>query len=358
MYKRRLIRPLFLFARLNNRFGAIIIDQVYNMHEKDNDSKQEASMARISRRGFLKLLGCGAVSALALQSLSKTGIAQAVRKFNGRAKRNVRTDHDLVKVTGADPAVMTRKAVEILGGMSRFVKPGDVVVIKPNIGWDRSPETGANTNPMVVAALVELCYLSGAKRVNVFDNSCNTAQRCYENSGIKAAAEAKGAKVYYMDSWNFVKAQFPYDSPLEGWPVYRDAVECDVFINVPVLKHHGLTNLTLGMKNLMGVCGGSRGLIHFDIGRKLVDISDFIKPDLTIIDGYRYMVRHGPTGGKLEDVQDLKTVVASSDIYLADLYACRLVNKDPNSVPNIANAIERGFTAAYYAEKDIVETGV
>jgi len=134
--------------------------------------------------------------------------------------------------------------------MSKFVSVGSVVVVKPNIGWDRSPQTGANTNPAVVAALVEMCYDAGAKRVNVFDNTCNAAQRCYETSGIKKAAEEKGARVYYTDEWNFIKAQFPYDSPMQGWPVFRDAIVCDTFINVPVLKHHGLTGLTLGMKTL------------------------------------------------------------------------------------------------------------
>lgn len=313
-------------------------------------------MGRISRRKFLKLLGAGALSAAALDLMARSGLAAAFKKSNGRQGRKIMADHDLALVKGADPSAMTRKAVELLGGMGRFVKSGDVVVVKPNIAWDRPPETGANTNPAVIAALVEMCYSAGAKRVNVFDNTCNTAERCYANSGIKAAAEAKGARVYHVDSWNYVKAQFPYESPMEGWPVFRDAVECDVFINVPVLKHHGLTGLTLGMKNLMGVCGGSRGMIHFDIGRKLVDISDFIKPELTVIDGFRYLTRNGPTGGNLKDVSDLRAVIASPDIYLADVYACRLVNKDPNSVPYVAHAIERGLARAYYSGKDIIET--
>jgi uncharacterized protein (DUF362 family) len=319
---------------------------------------KEYGMAKFSRRQFMKLLGCGFGSACLLQLMSRTGVAQAVRTSNARKKRTVATDHDLVKVKGQDPAASTRRAVEELGGMARFVRKGDIVVVKPNIGWDRAPETGANTNPQVVAALVEMCYAAGAKRVNVFDNCCNNAQRSYENSGIKKAAEARGAKVYYMDNWNYVKAQFSYDSPMEGWPIYRDAIECDTFINVPVLKHHGLTGLTLAMKNLMGICGGMRGQIHFDIAKKLVDISDFIKPELTVIDGYRYLTRNGPTGGNLADVQDLQTVIASADITLADVYAARLVNKDPNSIPSIAHAIERGFGSAHYADKDIVEIAI
>ncbi|HOU36237.1 MAG TPA: DUF362 domain-containing protein [Candidatus Omnitrophota bacterium] len=315
-------------------------------------------MAICSRRKFLKIVAAGIGSAAALRFFSRAGIAQAVRSSNGRKRRTITADHDLVAVKGSDPAAMTRAAVKALGGMAKFVPRGSTVVVKPNIGWDRSPETGANTNPDVVAALVEMCYEAGAKRVNVFDNTCNTAQRCYETSGIRRLAESKGARVYHTDAWNFVRAQFPYESPMEGWPVFRDAIECDTFINVPVLKHHGLTGLTLGMKNLMGVCGGSRGQIHFNIGRKLVDMADFIKPELTVIDGFRYLARNGPTGGNLADVLALGTVIASPDITLADVYAARLVGRDPNSIPYIANAIERGLGSPYYAGKDVVELSV
>jgi uncharacterized protein (DUF362 family) len=315
-------------------------------------------MAKFSRRQFMKFFGIGIGSTFLLQLMESTGVAPAVRTSNGRKKREINTDHDLVKVKGKDPAAITRRAIEELGGMSRFVRKGDVVVVKPNIGWDRAPETGADTNPDVVAALVEMCYAAGAKRVNVFDNCCNDAQRSYTNSGIKRAAEAKGAKVYYMDKWNYIKARFSYDSPMEGWPVYRDAIECDTFINVPVLKHHGLTGLTLAMKNLMGVCGGMRGQMHFNIDRKLVDITDFIKPELTVIDGYRYLTRNGPTGGNLADVQDLQTVIASADTTLADVYASSLVGKDTNSIPYIAQAIERGFGSSNYEKKDISEISI
>jgi uncharacterized protein (DUF362 family) len=309
---------------------------------------------KISRRTFVKLSVLGTVSLFFMDLLSRSGLAQFwAKKSNGRPKNNIKGKHELVVVQGEDPYIITRRAIESMGGMDRFVKKGSVVVIKPNIAWDRTPEYAANTNPFVVAALVEMCYEAGAKRVNVFDIPCNSAQRCYENSGIKKAAEEKGAKVYFCDSWNFVKAQFPYESQMEGWPIFRDAIECDTFINVPILKHHGSTQLTLSMKNLMGVCGGARGLIHVNIGKKLVDITGFINPDLTVIDAYRVLIRHGPSGGSLFDVVMKKTVIVGTDPVLTDIYSCKLVDVDPNTVAYIAEAIDRGLGSLDTSKADI-----
>jgi uncharacterized protein (DUF362 family) len=223
------------------------------------------------------------------------------------------------------------------------------------MGWDRTPEYAATTNPLVVATLVELCFQAGAKRVNVFDRTCNSEQRCYDSCGIKEAAQQKGANVYFVDDWNFVDAKFDYDSPMQDWPIYRDAIECDTFINVPVLKHHGLTKLTISMKNLMGVCGDNRGRIHADIGRKLVDLTDFISPDLTIVDAYRMLDNNGPSGGDLNDVKLLKTVIAGTDSTLTEVYASKLVGRDPLAIPNIYEAVKRGFGNSDINSADIWE---
>ena len=307
----------------------------------------------------MKILSVGFLSGIFLELFSRAGLSHVfAAKSNARPKKNIKGFHDLVVVKGADPALITRKAVEGLGGMEKFVKKGATVVIKPNIAWDRAPEYAANTNPEVVAALVQMCYEAGAKRVNVFDIPCNSPERCYENSGIKKAALEKGAKVYFCDSWNFVKAAFTYKSPMEGWPIFRDAIECDTFINCPVLKHHGLTELTLSMKNLMGVCGGSRGLIHIDIARKLVDITDFISPDLTVIDAYRILTRHGPSGGDLKDVNLARTIIAGTDPTLADAYAAKFAGKEPMTISYIKEAVQRKFGSADISAADILEVNV
>jgi uncharacterized protein (DUF362 family) len=299
---------------------------------------------KLSRKEFIKL----AVSALAFlpfagHFLNRAEAAPQNAGFNGRPVSGIKGDYDLVIVKGDDPYLMTLKAIESMGGMGRFVKKGSTVLIKPNIGWDRTPEQAGNTNPQVVAAIAELAYSSGAKRVNVFDVTCNDSQRCYANSGIETAASAAGAKVYFPDDWDVIKARFGYPSQMENWPILRDAVECDTFINVPVLKHHSLTRLTLSIKNLMGVCGGDRGKMHRDIGPKLIDLTRFINPDLTVIDAYRVLTRNGPTGGNLADVENMKTVIVATDPTLADTYASGLAGVDPMAVPYLKTAIEQKF---------------
>ena len=237
------------------------------------------------------------------------------------------------------------------------VKKGGIVLIKPNIGWDRTPEQAGNTNPQVVAALIDMSLKAGAKRVNVFDITCNEARRCYNTSGVEKAALNSGAKVYFPDDWDTVDAQLGYKSLINGWPVLKEALTCDTFINVPILKHHILTRLTLSMKNLMGVCGGNRGEIHRDIGPKLVDLTRFINPDLTIIDAYRVLMRNGPTGGNLSDVETRKTVIAGTDPVLTDAYAATFVDVDPMSVPYLKAAVDMHFGSADIAKAQISTVG-
>lgn len=306
---------------------------------------------KISRKNFLKICLAG-IAGLAAGSrlLNNIDNAEAAPTapdvFNGRPKKGIKGDYDLVVAKGIDPYASTVKAVEGLGGMSRFVKKNDTVLIKPNIGWDRSPEQAANTNPLVVAALIDMSFKAGAKRVNIFDVTCNDAKRCYDNSGIQAIAKEKGANIYFADDWNTVPLKMGYKSPMDGWPILKDAIQCDTFINVPILKHHSLAGLTISMKNLMGICGGQRGLMHFGIGKKLVDLTDFINPELTVVDAYRVLLRHGPVGGDLEDVAKLETIIAGTDPVLADAYAAKLMDKDPMSISYIKEASERGFGSA------------
>ncbi len=245
------------------------------------------------------------------------------------------TTPDLAVVKDGAPEYMVRKAVDLLGGMKNFVSTGDVVVVKPNIGWDRKPWQAANTNPEVVSEVIKMCLEAGAKKVNVFDRSCNTAQRCYESSGIKKAATQAGAEVSYVLDAAFKETKLPQGVVLKSWPVYKPAMECDVLINIPIAKHHGLSRLTLGMKNLMGVLGGDRGIIHQNIDEKLADVAGFIKPKLTILDAYRILTNNGPTGGNPKDVRLTKTVIAGRNITSVDAYGTTLFGLKPADLPCI-----------------------
>ena len=247
---------------------------------------------------------------------------------------------------GPEISGVVRAAIGALGGMGKFVKPGSAVVVKPNIGWDRTVELAANTHPEVVRAVVELCLEAGARQVRLFDRTCNDARRCYAESGISAAvASLKSDRVElsHIDPRAFREMAIRGGRALPVWEFYQPALEADVFINVPVAKHHSISRLTLGMKNLMGVIGGSRGQLHTDIAESLADINSVIVSNLTVIDATRILVANGPQGGRLTDVRRLDTVIASADIVAADAYAATLFDLQPEQVPSIVAGARRGL---------------
>lgn len=235
---------------------------------------------------------------------------------------------DLVVAQGTPPAKITRAAVDALGGMKSFIARNDVVVVKPNIGWDRTPEYAANTNPEVVAAIVRLCFEAGAAKVKVFDNTVNDARRTYKQSGIADAAKSAGALVSYIDERKFKDMRIK-GLVLKSWPLYTEIFEADKVINVPIAKTHGLSELTLGMKNWMGIMGGWRGRIHQRINESLVDLAMTVKPALTILDAVRILTDNGPAGGDLRDVKILNTVIAGIDPVAVDAFGATLFGIKP-----------------------------
>ena len=226
---------------------------------------------------------------------------------------------------------LTVESIRALGGMSRFVDNGDVVFIKPNIGWDRMPAQAACTNPDVVATLVKLCYDAGAKKVRVSDLPCNDQRRTFRNSGIQAAAEAEGAEVFFMDRRKFQEMDIGGEN-LRRWPIYVDYVECDKRINVPIAKHHGLSDLTLTIKNLMGVIGGERNRIHQNLGPAMADVAKFVPSDLVVLDAVRVMIANGPTGGSLADVERRDTIVAGTDTVAVEAFGASLFGFAPDRI--------------------------
>jgi len=203
----------------------------------------------------------------------------------------------LAQVTGEDPALITKAAVNILGGMSKFVAKGEKVLVKPNIGWDRTPELGACTNPEVVKALVEMCI-----------------------EAIPLNGEL-----------------------LKEWEIYSDFIEADKIINVPATKHHSLSRVTLGMKNWLGACGGNRNQMHQGLDQSMVDLAAFFKPALTVLDAYRVLFRNGPQGGRLSDVKEHKTVVAGVDYVAVDALGATFLDVDPSELRFLQIARARGL---------------
>lgn len=257
---------------------------------------------------------------------------------------------DLVVVQGEDPAQLARQAVEELGSMRRFISRSDIVLVKPNIAWDRTPEQAANTNPAVVADVVRQCWDAGAKRVIVTDVSCNDPRPCFERSGIAEAAKHAGAEILLPDPGRFKEVDLQ-GSVLRIWPVFDAFLNADKIINIPIAKHHSLTGTTLGMKNWYGILGGPRHQLHQKIHESLVDLADFVRPTLTLIDCYRVLVRNGPTGGNLEDVLLKKTLVAGTDPVALDAYVAKAYwNLDVSSLPYLQMAAKRGL-GTYEFEK-------
>jgi len=245
--------------------------------------------------------------------------------------------YDLAAVRGGNGGDMFDRAIEAIGGISKYVKKGQKVVVKPNIGWDAPPERAANTNPDVVARIVKRCKEAGAAEVYVFDNTCNKWDRCYRNSGIEEAVKKEGGKMIPGNTESFYKeVEIPNGKSLKKAKVHKMILESDVFINVPVMKHHSSTRISLAMKNLMGVVWDRKFYHSNDLHQCIADFCTFKMPDLNIIDGYNMMTKNGPRGVSVADVTNLKALIASSDIVAADAAATKMFGLQPDDIGHIA----------------------
>jgi len=242
----------------------------------------------------------------------------------------------------ATPEALVRRAVGAMGGMVRFVSRGDVVVVKPNIGWDRMPIHAANTNPEVVAAVIRLAFEAGAKKVVVADGSCNDPNRCFQRSGIWRASYELGAQVVLPQEHRYRTMRVKGDV-LDEWPIFTTLVDADKVINVPVAKHHNLAKYTAAMKNWYGVLGGRRNRLHQNIDTSIADLATFMRPTLVVVDAWRVLMRNGPQGGNVDDARDMHTVIATVDQVAADAYGCTLIGQKPENLPYLAMGVQRGL---------------
>jgi uncharacterized protein (DUF362 family) len=232
------------------------------------------------------------------------------------------------------PEKMFDKGIAEYGGMSTFVKKGQTVLVKPNIGWNREPEGGATTSPKLVKRIIEHCFDAGAKKVYVFDHTCDPWELCYKSSGIEKAAKEAGAIVAPA---NMMEYYHPVDlkgaSKLKKTKVHELYLDADVIINVPILKNHSGSTVTAAMKNLMGVVW-DRGDYHSYKGLDSC-IADFCtgrRPDLNIVDAYTVMMKHGPRGFGTDGLEVKKTLLISRDILAIDTAAIKVYGAEPEKI--------------------------
>ncbi len=233
---------------------------------------------------------------------------------------------DMVALKGGTAAEMFERGIAEMGGMERFVKEGQRVVLKPNIGWDRSPEFGANTDPELVGKIVKHCFNAGAKEVLCFDHTCgNDWRNRYKISGIADAVESNGGRMVAGNTESmFEECDIPRGVVLKKAQVHKLAANPDVFINIPVLKHHSGAKITCALKNYMG-CVWNRIWWHaHNMPQCIADYATFQKTSLTVVDAYRVMLEHGPRGKSPEFAPVVKYQVISTDIVAADAAAIHI----------------------------------
>jgi uncharacterized protein (DUF362 family) len=289
----------------------------------------------MDRRSFFRTgLGASVAAGAVLAAGGRRGLFGGVAADGG-------VPH-LVAVRGGEPDVMFDRGIKALGGIGAFVKKGQTVVVKPNIGWDVSPERGGNTHPKLVARIVRACHEAGAKRVYVFDHTCDDWQRCYASSGIERAAKDAGATVVGGNSeGSYQEVKITGGTELKETQEHELLLSADVFINVPILKSHSSARLTIAMKNLMGGVW-DRGYWHrSDLHQCIADYAAYRKPALNVVDAYYVMKRNGPRGVSVEDVSLMKAQILSADMVAADTAAAKLFGMEPDAIRHIALAADR-----------------
>ncbi|MBM3404435.1 MAG: DUF362 domain-containing protein [Bacteroidetes bacterium] len=288
----------------------------------------------MKRRDFLKF---------SLASWLLAGTAAYTGKLFAAGVMDNDAPFDLVAVKNGEPGAMFDAAMKAMGGMGNFVNKGQTVVVKPNIGWDAPPERAANTNPALVKRIVEHCIRAGAKTVYVFDNTCDNWINCYRNSGIeKAVKDAGGKMVPGNTEANYQEVTIAQGKTLKKTKVHELILESDVFINVPILKNHSAAQLTISMKNLMGIIWDRYYWHRTNLNQCIADFATYRKPDLNVVDAYRVIMKRGPKGVSMEDVSMMKSLIVTKDMVAADTAATKLFGKEPDKLSVLRLAAELG----------------
>ncbi len=298
----------------------------------------------MDRREFCHVLGICTLGACVAGPLGCARFIAATAPNKAGAVAPAGSTHpDLAVFHGEDPGRTAYAAVEALGGMGRFVRRGARVVVKPNVCHGTLPELAVCTNPGVVGAIIRMCFDAGARSVTVLDRPTTSSKPAFADSGIARVVAREGARINYLGVDDYHRYSIPEGRLLTSWPLVGEAIEADVLINVPIAKVHGLPGVTLGMKNLMGLMGGYRSVMHKSFEERVCDLYSRVRPDLTVLDAFRMRVRNGPFGTNPADVVLQRTVVAGTDPVAIDTYGAILLGKRPADLPFLNRAAARGL---------------
>ncbi|WP_455278535.1 DUF362 domain-containing protein [[Eubacterium] cellulosolvens] len=321
-------RRKFITATLGGAFAAAVIYGYYQ-YAQPIDSRSHSSSSITQKES---------------KSQTTDNSDSSLTTSTQTAVRPPRDSAYLAVVHGDNPTKIVEKALVALGGIERFVKLGDNVIIKPNICVSyRSFEYAATTNPEVVGALTSMSLNAGAKGVRVMDNSFGgSPEKAYTNSGIEQSVNAAGGEMELMSAIKYREVDIPHGKDINRWSIYGDILDADVLINVPIAKHHSLARLTLGMKNLLGIIQNPNRF-HSNLAQRIADLNSRVHSTLTVVDAVRILKDHGPTGGNLDDVEIANTVIASHDIVAADSYAATLFGLTGNDIPIIRAGAQMGL---------------
>lgn len=315
----------------------------------------------MKRREFIKK--AGEVAALATFAAADTGFlvsgcaSDTPRTTGSKPDFEVPRDPRLPGITLArheDHAEALACALAALGGIRRFVKPGERVLLKPNAAWNRVPEQAANTNPVLIGEMVRLCREAGAAEVLVTDFGAADPRTVFRRSGIRAAVEQNGGRLLILDDDDFRTDDFG-GRFIGDWPALKHVFEIDRLVNMPIAKHHDLVLGTAAMKNFFGIIGGNRSALHHQLTQAIVDLAAYFLPTLTIVDATRVLMRNGPGGGSVDDVAVRNAVICATDQVAADSCAAQFLDRSGRDVPHVVLAHRQGLGEIDYVKAGFVD---
>jgi uncharacterized protein (DUF362 family) len=319
----------------------------------------EETNKKLSRRQLLSRAGKAGASIAAAVAISRLLCDFEGPKADAEGKEHVtlknfsiqtRPGQTISIVQGSDRIKTVDKAIDMLGGIERFVKPGETVVIKPNVAFASPAMLCATANPELVAEVVRLCYSRGkAKKVIVTDNPINDPASCFTLSGIGKAANDAGAEVVLPKENLFRITTLSGGRLIKDWPIFFEPLsKADKLIGIAPVKNHHRAGASMTMKNWYGLLEGRRNIFHQDINTIIAELAMMVKPTLVILDGTEVMITNGPTGGSISDLKRTNTLIASTDCVAADAYGCGLLGMKVSDLPYLAKAEKGGAGTADY----------